>query len=298
MNKIKAKILVVDDDLDFIEATKFLLEAKGYRVITASNGQEGFARVKNDSPDLVLLDLMMNYKTEGAETAKTIAEDAAAQDLPVILITGARSQVGFPFEIKPDKKNLPVKAVLEKPVKPEGLLKLIQETINKKVLKHSETVERIEQLAAKWKGKSGNLVMILHEIQNFYGYVPRNISFELSRILGIPMARIYEVITFYNYFRLDKPGKYTISLCMGTACYLKGAPAILNQLKDVLGVEEGGTSRDGLFHLDVVRCIGCCGLAPVMTIDDKTYGKLKKEDISGIISQYLKKEKKEVKKDG
>lgn len=288
---MKAKILVVDDDLDFIEATKLLLESSGYRVITASNGQEGFARVKNDSPDLVLLDLMMNYKTEGAETAKTIAEDAAAQDLPVILITGARRQIGFPFEIKPDKENLPVQAVVEKPIKPEGLLKLIQETISEKVVKHSETVERIEQLAKKWEGKSGNLVMILHEIQNFYGYVPRNISFELSRILGIPMARIYEVITFYNFFKLDKPGKYTISLCMGTACYLKGAPAILDELKNILNIEEGQTTKDGLFHLQVVRCIGCCGLAPVLTVDEKTYGKLKKEDVSGIISQYLKKEK-------
>lgn len=288
---MKAKILVVDDDLDFIEAVKLLLESKGYRVITASNGQEGFAKVKNNSPDLVLLDLMMNYKTEGAETAKTIAEDAAAQDLPVILITGARSQMGFPFEIKPDKKNLPVQAVVEKPIKPESLLKLIQETISGKVIKHSETVERIEQLAKKWEGRRGNLVMILHEIQNFYGYIPRNISFELSRILDIPMARIYEVITFYNFFKLEKPGEHTISLCMGTACYLKGAPEILNELKNILGIEEGQTSKDGLFHLQVVRCIGCCGLAPVLTVDDKTYGKLKKDQIAAIISEYTNKPK-------
>jgi NADH-quinone oxidoreductase subunit E len=294
---MNAKILIIDDDFDFIEATKLLLESKGYRVITALNGQEGFAKIKNESPDLILLDMMMTYKTEGAETAKTIAEDASVKDVPVILITGARREAGFPFEIKPDKKNLPVKAVIEKPINPESFLKLIQETINKKVINHSETVERIEELAKKWKAKRGNLVMILHEIQNFYGYVPRNVSFELSRILDIPMARIYEVITFYNFFKLDKPGRYTISLCMGTACYLKGAPGILEELKKVLNVEEGQTTKDGLFYLQVVRCLGCCGLAPVLTVDEKVYGKVKRSQIINIISEYIKKDKSEAGQD-
>jgi NADH-quinone oxidoreductase subunit E len=130
--------------------------------------------------------------------------------------------------------------------------------------------------------------MVLHEIQNHYGYVPRDVSLELSKVLDIPLARIYEVITFYNYFKLEPPGKYTIAVCLGTACYLKGAPEIVEEIKTLLDVEEGQTTPDGLFHLDVVRCLGCCGLAPVMMINGKIYGKVKRSEVMGILSKYKK----------
>ena len=135
--------------------------------------------------------------------------------------------------------------------------------------------------------------MILHEIQNRHGYVPRQVALELSRLLDMPLARIYEVITFYNYFKLDPPGKHRIAVCMGTACYLKGAPSILEEFKNILCVQENQTTKDGLFQLDVVRCLGCCGLSPVIMIDDKVYGKVKKSEVMDILSQY-EKEKEEV----
>lgn len=144
----------------------------------------------------------------------------------------------------------------------------------------------IKTLVEKWKDKPGNLIMILHELQNHYGYVPRVASLELSKILDVPLARIYEVITFYNLFKLEPPGKHRISVCMGTACYLKGAPIILNEIKNMLNVEEGRTTSDGLFQLEVVRCLGCCGLAPVIMIDEKVYGKVKKNEVMDILSQY------------
>jgi NADH-quinone oxidoreductase subunit E len=144
----------------------------------------------------------------------------------------------------------------------------------------------ISILVEKWKAKPGNLIMILHELQNHYGYVPRVASLELSKILDVPLARIYEVITFYNLFKLEPPGKHRISVCMGTACYLKGAPVILNEIKNMLSVEEGKTTKDGLFQLEVVRCLGCCGLAPVIMIDQKVYGKVKKNEVMDILSQY------------
>lgn len=144
----------------------------------------------------------------------------------------------------------------------------------------------IDNLINKWKDKRGNLIMILHEIQNKYGYVPRETSLKLSRALDVPLAKIYEVITFYHFFRLEPPGKHNISVCMGTACYLKGASEILNELEKLLAVEAGHTSSDGVFHLDVVRCLGCCGLAPVVKIDEKVYSKVKRESVSEIISLY------------
>ncbi len=150
----------------------------------------------------------------------------------------------------------------------------------------AKEIEGIDILVKKWKNKQGNLIMILHELQNHYGYVPRPAALELSHKLHVPLARIYEVITFYNFFKLEPPGKHKIALCMGTACYLKGAPAILNEIKTILNVEEGSSTKDGLFQLDVVRCLGCCGLSPVMMIDDKVYGKVKKSEVMEILSQY------------
>jgi NADH-quinone oxidoreductase subunit E len=96
------------------------------------------------------------------------------------------------------------------------------------------------------------------------------------------------VITFYNYFKLDPPGKYTIAVCLGTACYLKGAPDLVDEIKNLLNIEEGQTTKDGLFHLDVVRCLGCCGLAPVMSVNGKIYGKVKRSEVMGILSKYKK----------
>jgi NADH-quinone oxidoreductase subunit E len=150
----------------------------------------------------------------------------------------------------------------------------------------NENTEYARELAQKWQGKEGNLIMILHEVQNHFGYIPRGTSMQLSEILGVPLARIYEVITFYNYFKLDPPGKHNISVCMGTACYLNGAPEILREVMDILHVETGYTSEDGNFHLDTVRCLGCCGLSTVMMIDGKIYGKVKKSAVMDILSQY------------
>jgi NADH-quinone oxidoreductase subunit E len=100
----------------------------------------------------------------------------------------------------------------------------------------------VKNLVDKWKDKEGNLIMILHEIQNHHGYVPRELSLELSKLLNVPLARIYEVITFYNFFKLSPPGKHRISVCMGTACYLKGGADLLSEIKNLLDVDEGKTT--------------------------------------------------------
>jgi len=146
----------------------------------------------------------------------------------------------------------------------------------------------VQAVIARWKDREGNLIMVLHDIQDRYGYVPREAALEVSRQSGMPLARIYEVLTFYNYFKLTAPGKINVSVCLGTACYLKGAPALIAEIRHVLRVEEGQTTKDGLFHLQIVRCLGCCGLAPVITVDDKVYSAVKRSDIVGIIAEHSK----------
>jgi NADH-quinone oxidoreductase subunit E len=140
----------------------------------------------------------------------------------------------------------------------------------------------------KWRGQEGNLIMILHEIENEHGYVPREVSMELALELGIPLARIYEVITFYNYFKLVPPGKHNVAVCNGTACYLKGAPQLLAELERKLQVKDGETTEDREFHLETVRCIGCCGMSPALVVDEKTYGKVKSSELSDILEKAKK----------
>lgn len=136
----------------------------------------------------------------------------------------------------------------------------------------------VSLVVKKWKDKRGSLIQALHELQNRYGYVPRDAALALAKGLGVPLARIYEVITFYNYFKLEAPGKRIISVCMGTACYLKGAPEIEKNLSQKLGVKPGETTPDGEYHLQAVRCVGCCGLAPVVLMNDKVFAKVKPAD--------------------
>jgi len=151
--------------------------------------------------------------------------------------------------------------------------------------KLDSTIRRdVQQHVARWRNEEGNLIMILHAIQNQHGYVPREVAMELSRELGVKLARIYEVITFYHYFKLQPPGAHSITVCHGTACYLKGSGELLGELRAQLGIAEGQTTADRQVHLDTVRCIGCCGMAPAMVIDGKTCGRAKPADIAGHIA--------------
>ena len=148
----------------------------------------------------------------------------------------------------------------------------------------STTRRDVQQHVAHWANEEGNLIMILHAIQNQHGYVPREVALELARELGVKLARIYEVITFYHYFKLQPPGAHTITVCNGTACYLKGSADLLNECRSRLGIAEGQTTADRQFHFEVVRCIGCCGMAPAMVVDGKTCGHARAADIAGHIA--------------
>jgi NADH-quinone oxidoreductase subunit E len=142
----------------------------------------------------------------------------------------------------------------------------------------------------EWKGKPGNEIMVLHKIQEVYGYVPRKVAMEVSRLMLIPLAKIYGIITFYHLFKLKKPGKNQIQVCLGTACYLKGGNDIIEEIENILGVAVNTTSDDGKFSLEIVRCVGCCGLAPVMLINGKTHGNVAKSDLPKILGEYTKEE--------
>jgi len=145
---------------------------------------------------------------------------------------------------------------------------------------------RLLDFIEEWKNKKGKEIMILHKVQEVYGFVPRGVAMEVSRLIDLPLAKIYGIITFYHIFKLKKPGKHKISVCMGTACYLKGGNDIIEELESVLGIGVNCITDDGNFSIEVVRCVGCCGLAPVIVVNGKTYGNLKKGDLPKILSEY------------
>gem|GEM_PF-1964709 len=138
----------------------------------------------------------------------------------------------------------------------------------------------------EWKVKPGGLVMILHKTQEVFGYISREAAGELAKITGIPLARVYGVVTFYHFFKTTKPGKNRVSVCMGTACYLKGGQDLLDESRKLLGIGPDEVTEDGLFSVDPVRCVGCCGLAPLLTVGAETYGKLSKDMIPAILDKY------------
>lgn len=143
----------------------------------------------------------------------------------------------------------------------------------------------VRRIAKKWSRERGSLIMALHEVQEHYGYVPREVALQVAQLMDVPMARIYEVITFYNFFRLEPLGRFNISVCLGTACYLKGAGELIRTLSEELGITEGETTPDGEFHLQSVRCVGCCGLAPVVVINGKTYSKVTPQEARDLVAQ-------------
>jgi len=144
----------------------------------------------------------------------------------------------------------------------------------------------LKQIIDKYKDTQGALIPVLHEAQELYGYLPMNVQKIISEGLNVPLAEIYGVVTFYTQFSLEPKGKYNIQLCMGTACYVKGAGIILEKLKEKLGVEVGKCTDDGKFSLEACRCIGACGLAPVMMINSDVYGRLTPDEIEGILEKY------------
>ncbi len=141
---------------------------------------------------------------------------------------------------------------------------------------------------AKREYAESYLIAVLHKAQSLFGYLPREVMDEVSQMLQIPTAHIWGVATFYHYFNLEPIGKYVVSVCMGTACYVKGAGLILDVLKKELGVEVGQTTEDKLFTLQEARCLGACGIAPVIMIDDKIYGELDAKKTVDIINQFRK----------
>ena len=150
--------------------------------------------------------------------------------------------------------------------------------------------EEMQKILNVYTEDKSNLIQILNDVQEHYGYIPKHAQIAISEYLNMPLAEIYGVITFYARFTLKPKGKYNIAVCLGTACFVKGSEKVLDKAKEILGINVGETTEDGKFSLEATRCIGACGLAPVFTVNDEVYGKATPELMAKVIEEYKNKE--------
>ena len=151
---------------------------------------------------------------------------------------------------------------------------------------NKDLFKQLDTFINSLKNKEDSLIQILHYAQDIFGYIPKEVQIYISEKLNISLTEIYDIINFYSYFTTDPKGKYKINICLGKVCYAKGASEILAEFEKQLGIKSGQTSKDFLFSLNGIRCIGACGLAPVVVVNDKVYGRFKLEQVSEVLEYY------------
>jgi NADP-reducing hydrogenase subunit HndA len=155
-----------------------------------------------------------------------------------------------------------------------------------KIELRQDQVEKIAEIAKKFNNEGGELINVLHGCQSEFGYLPAEVQEVVARELNVSVAKVYGVVTFYSFFSMIPKGKYPISICTGTACYVRGAENVLAEFKKELGVPVGETTPDGKFSLSCLRCVGACGLAPVVLVGEKTYGRVSPDGVKAILKEY------------
>ena len=161
--------------------------------------------------------------------------------------------------------------------------------MSKEIIGTPQQWEQLEKELEALKNEPGPVMKAMQAAQAIYGYLPIEVQSKIASTFGVSLAEVYGIATFYAQFNLKPKGKYTIGICLGTACYVKGSGLVIDKFKERLGIEAGETTADQKFTLDATRCIGCCGLAPVLTVNDEVYGKLTVDDVDEILAKYADK---------
>ena len=155
------------------------------------------------------------------------------------------------------------------------------------VIKLSESkINFVKDICKQYNNEGGEVINVLHKVQGEFGYLSAEVQELVAKELNIPVARVYGIVSFYSFFTMTPKGRYPISVCLGTACYVRGAEKVIDELKRQLAIQVGGTTPDGKFSLNCLRCVGACGLAPVMMIGDKVYGRVTPDKVAGILAEY------------
>lgn len=152
-------------------------------------------------------------------------------------------------------------------------------------------MKKVENILDNYKYMDSNIIQILDEVQKEYNYLPKKVLEYISQRLKIPLSKIYSLATFYTAFSLNPRGKHVITVCMGTACHVRGAPNVLNRIEEMLGIEAGSTTKDNMFTLETVNCLGACALAPIVVVDGYYHGQTTVQKVAAILNKYHQKKK-------
>lgn len=285
---MKGTILVVDDELIVRRSCERILGPEGYEVATAASAKEGLDMLGRNSYDLIITDLKMP-EMDGLEFMKQVR--TKDPDINIVVVTGYPSQDSI-------KESLSHRIVdyLPKPFSPALLLEVANKAVELKKKgagPEKEGEEYTEEAAAKldaiikqYKGKPGALIPVLQEAQELIGYLPPIVQRHIARGLKLPVSEVHGVVSFYSFFTMKPKGKHNVRVCLGTACYVKGAEEIVKKLSDGLEVEVGGITTDKKFSLETVRCLGACGLAPVVVVDKDTFGSVNPVKVMDLLKEY------------
>ncbi len=267
------RILIVDDEPVVIKSCERVLTPEGFTVDAANNGKDAMSRLSSNNYDLVITDLKMPGM-DGIELVRWIRNSKPGTG--VVIITGYPSQ-----ESIKEALGLRILDYLPKPFSPSLLLDVAQKAMEYKKLGEAqeqkeeeaeETTEKLDRLIKKYRNKPGSLIPVLQQAQELIGYLPPSVQRHIAKGLNLPVSEVHGVVSFYSFFTMKPKGKNNVRVCLGTACYVKGAEEIVNKLKERLKIDIGGITEDKKFSLETVRCLGACGLAPVVVINKETYG--------------------------
>ncbi len=283
------KILIVDDELVVIKSAERVLKGEGYSVEGALGGREAIMKIGQDNYDLVFTDLKMP-EVDGITLIRWIKKMKPA--IGIVIITGYPSQ-----DTIKDALELGIIDYVPKPFTPSVLLdvteRAVEWTRGRKREETKKTEEfppamaaELDRVIADLKKKPGALIPVLQRAQEIVGYLPPVVQKRIAKGLNKPEAEVHSVVSFYSFFTMKPRGDHNIRVCLGTACYVKGIEGVLKKIQDTLKIDVGETTENRKFSVEAVRCLGACGLAPVMVIDQETYGAMTPKKALEKISQF------------
>ena len=282
------KILVVDDEPVVIRSCEAVLKSDGYNVETTLSGKDAILKMEQSPYDLVITDLKMP-EVDGITLIKWIRQNRP--DTGIVIITGYPSQ-----ESIKEALELGIIDYVPKPFTPAILLDVTKRAIE--WIKKSQVMvkgddlppsmlEEIDRVIAQYKDKPGSSIPVLQRCQEIVGYLPPVVQKRIARGLNMSPAQIHSIVSFYSFFTMKPRGDHNIRICLGTACYVKRVDDVLEKIKEILKIDVGEVTEDRKFSLETVRCLGACGLAPVMMIDDETYGAMTPKKVPDVLKQYM-----------
>jgi NADH:ubiquinone oxidoreductase subunit E/ActR/RegA family two-component response regulator len=284
------KILIVDDELIVIRSAERVLKGEGYAVEGALGGREAIMKMGQADYDLVFTDLKMP-EVDGINLIRWIKKMKPATG--IVIITGYPSQ-----ETIKEALELGIIDYVPKPFTPAVLLDVTMRAVNWTKGKQAEGGEKVaeelppameaelQRVIGQFRQRPGSLIPVLQRAQEIVGYLPPIVQKKIARGLNLPPAEVHSVVSFYSYFTMKPRGDHNIRVCLGTACYVKGIERVLSKISDALKITVGETTENRKFSIEGVRCLGACGLAPVMVVDQDTHGAMTPKKALEIISQY------------